>query len=1086
MEKIQSNTCNHESETLISNSHVSGGFEWDKDLKKIKSPFLKEDKSLSLGNNDSCEEDDAVDSMLCISGSRLIPTGVMQMNCREDFVMFVNAGDGDLREGDSSMIFKPDMFFQGGDVLRTDENILDGGDYPSIYQSARFGNFCYQFDNLPPGDYFVDLHFVEIINTNGPKGMRVLSELDIYSIVRANKPLQLIDARVSVREDGAIVIRFEGIHGSPVVSGICIRRAPKLSESEAKHEYLICNNCAAETKVPSAQNKLMQTKSTAKYEKKIQELSTQCQLKTDECYQAWMSLTAANEELEKVRMTLDNKLFQTHSLDQAMEKQSAKLMDVSSSYERDKKFWVAAVNDLKGKIKTMKQDHSQLSREAHECADSVPELNKMVCAVQALVAQCDDLKVKYSEEQAKRKKLFNQVQEAKGMCRPLSKEEVSAQYATVVDFDAAKDGDLGILTGSSNKKTFKFDRVYTPKDDQVEVFADASPMVISVLDGYNVCIFAYGQTGTGKTFTMEGTEKNRGVNYRTLEQLFKIANERSDTFTYSISVSVLEVYNEQIRDLLATSPTSKKLEIRQASEGVHHVPGIVEAKVENIKEVWEVLQAGSNARAVGSNNVNEHSSRSHCMLCIMVRAKNLMNGECTKSKLWLVDLAGSERLAKTDVQGERLKEALNINRSLSALGDVISALAAKSSHIPYRNSKLTHLLQDSLGGDAKTLMFVQISPSEQDLGETLSSLNFATRVRGIDLGPAKKQIDMGELQKLKMMLDKAKQESRSKDESLRKLEENFQNLESKARGKDQICRNQQEKIRELEGQLESKTELPSQLEKQLLQLSERLKGKEEICMAFQQKVKELENKLKEREQSESMNLQQKVKELENKLKERVRESESESVILKQKVKELENKLKERVRESESESVILKQKVKELENKLKEREQNSESSLLHQKVKELEDKLREQQTESSLLLHSADKPRATPNEGKAWLREESICEIDPQILRSSNSINRPLSQGSVLLRGTDSLREIRRKRETRSGEMENSFMVPTSFLEKKVPTELNKTRQIDPSKALARVTRTTKSVTQRPLSYNRINRDQVQGLKERDNKRVWSR
>lgn len=163
-----------------------------------------------------------------------------------------------------------------------------------------------------------------------------------------------------------------------------------------------------------------------------------------------------------------------------------------------------------------------------------------------------------------------------------------------------------------------------------------------------------------------------------------------------------------------------RLEIKQSSDGSHHIPGLVEATVENINEVWNVLQAGSNARSVGSNNVNEHSSRSHwylrymplslsclnvwlsyifyvtlrglfnvviylrSMLSIMVKAKNLMNGDCTKSKLWLVDLAGSERLAKTDVQGERLKEAQNINRSLSALGDVIYALATKSSHIPYR------------------------------------------------------------------------------------------------------------------------------------------------------------------------------------------------------------------------------------------------------------------------------------------------------------------------------------------------------------------------------------------------------------------
>ncbi|CAN1216067.1 Kinesin-like protein KIN-14R, partial [Linum perenne] len=433
-----------------------------------------------------------------------------------------------------------------------------------------------------------------------------------------------------------------------------------------------------------------------------------------------------------------------------------------------------------------------------------------------VVAQCEDLKLKYSEEQAKRKQLYNQIQETKGnirvfcRCRPLSTEEASTGYATVVDFDSAKD---------------------------VDVFADASPMVVSVLDGYNVCIFAYGQTGTGKTFTMEGPEHNRGVNYRTLEQLFTVARERNDSFTYNISVSVLEVYNEQIRDLLTTSPNVVgRLEIKQTSEGSHHVPGVVEAKVDNIKDVWRVLQAGSNARAVGSNNVNEHSSRSHCMLCIMVKTKNLMNGECTKSKLWLVDLAGSERLAKTDAQGERLKEAQNINKSLSALGDVIYALATKSSHIPYRNSKLTHLLQDSLGGDSKTLMFVQISPSEHDLSETLSSLNFATRVRGVELGPARKQLDTSEIQRVKALLEKARQESRSKDESLRKLEENLQNLENKTRGKDHVYKSQIERIRELEVQLEQRAVSHGQSEKCISQLSERLKGREEICNELQQKV----------------------------------------------------------------------------------------------------------------------------------------------------------------------------------------------------------------------------------------------------------
>ncbi|OMO50800.1 hypothetical protein CCACVL1_30241 [Corchorus capsularis] len=999
------------------------------------------------------QQGDDADSPLCLSGSRLIQSGFLSSNFTVNAVMFVNAG-GDVvkQEGTCTIDVCGDSFYEGGDVLRTNESIKDAGDMPSIYQSARYGNFTYRFSDFPPGDYLVDLHFAEIVNTFGPKGMRVfdvfvqedkvLSELDIYSIVGVNKPLQVVDIRASVGEDKVIVIRFASVCGSPMVNGICIRRATKLPASQVKCDYFVCNNCAAEMEVPSPQKKNLRMKSTAKYEKRIEELKNLCQQKTDECYEAWMSLTAANEQLEKVRMELDNKFFQNRHLDQTLEKQSVKLKDVSTKYERDKRFWIASINELKRKIETMKEEHSQLSKKAHECADSIPELNKMILAVQALVAQCEDLKLKFNEEQAMRKKLHNQIEEAKGnirvfcRCRPLSKVEASNGHATVVDFSAAKDGDIGILTGSSTKKTFKFDRVYTPKDDQVDVFVDASPMVTSVLDGYNVCIFAYGQTGTGKTFTMEGTEQNRGVNYRTLEQLFKIVEERKEISTYSIFVSVLEVYNEQIRDLLATAPTTKRLEIRQASEGFHHVPGLVEAKVENTKEVWDVLQVGNNARAVGSNNVNEHSSRSHCMLCIMVRANNLITGECTKSKLWLVDLAGSERLARTEVQGERLKEAQNINRSLSALGDVISALATKSSHIPYRNSKLTHLLQDSLGGDSKTLMFLQISPSEQDLGETLSSLNFASRVRGVELGPAKKQVDTAELQKLKQMLDKAKQELRSKDDALRKLEENFHNLEGKTKGRDQLCKIQEEKLNELEDQLASKTELCRQLERKLSQLSEKMMEKEEICSNFQLKVEEVENKLKECEQTVALTLQRKVKELDGILKHRTREFQHHTEMLQQKVNELESKLNmEREREG---SVFRPQKVNELDQKFRQHHQE----------------------EIMQPVYSAEKLRGTPSATPA-LRSETIFGMDPPSLRSLTN-SRATNMGSDLLRGTDSLRELRRKKQVQSKGAENNLLISSSassLLDKKIlSAESNKTRQIDPSKALMRITRGTRSVS----------------------------
>ncbi|XP_031107444.1 kinesin-like protein KIN-14R [Ipomoea triloba] len=1056
------------------------------------------------------------ESMICDSGSRLVPRGFCNPCCTEDIVYFINAGAEASIESDSSISFMPDKFFQGGNTFQTEEFIAEGGDYPFIYQSARLGNFTYHVPNLPHGEYFVDLHFVEIININGPKGMRVfnvflqdekvLSDFDIFSVVGANKPLQLIDSRVSIKDDGVLAIKFEGIIGSPVVSGICIRKAPEVSASQAKGEHLICTNCTAEVEFPLAQKKAMRMQSTAKYEKKIQELSELLQRKTDECYQSWMSVSAANQHLEKVRMELDNKTFQTYSLDQNLEKQALKLTEISSRYEHDKQVWRGAISNLEQKVKIMKQEHSQLSRDAHECVDSIPDLSKMVFAVQSLVEQCEDLKFKYNEEQAKRRKLFNEVQEAKGnirvfcRCRPLNKAEVSAGSSMVVDFDAAKDGELGVINGGSTKKTFKFDRVYTPKDDQVDVYADASPMVISVLDGYNVCIFAYGQTGTGKTFTMEGNEGNRGVNYRTLEELFKISKERGDTFTYDISVSVLEVYNEQIRDLLSTSSSSssKKLEIKQASEGFHHIPGIVEARVENINEVWSVLQAGSSARAVGSNNVNEHSSRSHCMLCIMVRAKNLITGECTKSKLWLVDLAGSERLAKTDVQGDRLKEAQNINRSLSALGDVISALANKSSHIPYRNSKLTHLLQDSLGGDSKTLMFVQISPSDKDVSETLSSLNFATRVRGIELGPARKQVDTSELQKLKMMLDKAKHESRSKDESLKKLEESLRSIESRGREKEQVSKSQQDEIKELKAQLELKASLHSQSEKQIFHISDRLKGSEETCATLQQKVADLEKKLREQGQFEYENY-------------------------KNKVKDVENKLKEQLQESESRSIILQLKVEELEKKLKEHEKNSESALLHERIKELEEKVREK--EQQLAVKSIT---ITPHEGKCpppSCRDEQPMNVteDHHILRNSNSLNFQSSHGLPKQQKELAVQEVRRKRLSTNSEPENNntvVILPTSSLSKRkehetlvheirrkrlsrnevensnggfVPMARGRKSDPPPKQFVGTVKPTTKpsltaAAAQRPVARSNMSRgDPVQGVKDRDSKkRIWSR
>jgi len=258
---------------------------------------------------------------------------------------------------------------------------------------------------------------------------------------------------------------------------------------------------------------------------------------------------------------------------------------------------------------------------------------------------------------------------------------------------------------------------------------------------------------------MEGSTDNPGVVPRAITELFRKMEEMVSEWSYTISFSMLEIYNESIYDLLVSnngvnsltpSTTShnnnsngqkekEKLDIRQGPDGGNIVPGLLEQTVDSDVQIMELIKVGQTNRAVGSHDMNEHSSRSHSIITLSCRGKNRMDGQTTYGKLYLIDLAGSERVSKTDATGDRLKEAQSINRSLAALGDVINALGNKKlSHIPYRNSKLTFLLQDALGGNSKTLMFVNVSPAIYNLSETVCSLNFASRCRNVELGQAKK------------------------------------------------------------------------------------------------------------------------------------------------------------------------------------------------------------------------------------------------------------------------------------------------------------------------------------------------------------
>ena len=283
--------------------------------------------------------------------------------------------------------------------------------------------------------------------------------------------------------------------------------------------------------------------------------------------------------------------------------------------------------------------------------------------------------------------------------------------------------------------------MYDQNSKQYDLYLESfSPLVDSVLDGFNGTIFAYGQTGTGKTYTMEGVPSdvnNRGVIPNSFAHVFNHIS-KSVNQQYLVRASYLEIYQEEVRDLLAKNQ-GKYLELKERPDTGVYVKDLSSFVCKSVSEIEHVMSVGNQNRAVGPTNMNEHSSRSHAIFIITVECSELDdegNAHIRVGKLNLVDLAGSERQAKTGATGDRLKEATKINLSLSALGNVISALIdGKSTYVPYRDSKLTRLLQDSLGGNAKTVMVANLGPASYNYDESLTTLRYANRAKNIKNKP---------------------------------------------------------------------------------------------------------------------------------------------------------------------------------------------------------------------------------------------------------------------------------------------------------------------------------------------------------------
>merc|ERR1712176_1709443 len=556
----------------------------------------------------------------------------------------------------------------------------------------------------------------------------------------------------------------------------------ELTDAQQEIEKYKNNEAALNSEVESLketvakEQELMNTKQkefNEEMNKKQTEMDSQLQEKE-------AKLTEVTDNLNKKEAELTTKLEQFANAETQIQQLEVNLEAERQNLENEKKTNQATVatyikkeerihnsckslftkfTGIRDEMKSVQEEQiSQLEEVSTFFGDFSPLLGKVFEFNQNMI---DDLLTKYKRELSQRRKYFNLVQDLRGnirvFCRfrPLLPFELKKNYTECVKFP--QEGSLKIVDDKGKQLRFEFDEIYTPQTTQVQVSEDATEYIQSVMDGYNVSIFAYGQTGSGKTYTMEGPRENPGVNLRALKHLFKITEERSPQFQYNIKVSIFEIYNEKINDLIIGAEeklnnagkkkkkdkkdTKKKkgdnFKIRHLPDGSVEVVGLTKVPVRSDEDIIKLNDIAKKNRSASATDMNAHSSRSHMLLVVYVSGINIPANIKYFGKLYLVDLAGSERVKKSGATGQALKEAQNINKSLSALGDVMQALQKKEKFIPYRNSTLTDLMANALGGNAKTIMFINCCPAAAHAFETVSSLKFAKRVGKVELGQAK-------------------------------------------------------------------------------------------------------------------------------------------------------------------------------------------------------------------------------------------------------------------------------------------------------------------------------------------------------------
>ncbi|CAK9321347.1 unnamed protein product [Citrullus colocynthis] len=563
-------------------------------------------------------------------------------------------------------------------------------------------------------------------------------------------------------------------------------------EKDKEHQDMLIEKRGMEAKIAKLSTTVLENngkKDTVGIDEQfLQKLQDELRLRNDELQ--------ATEEIRK--KLVNEKLFLEQRIFGLEKKTSDEMEHLQKSFEHERKVLKLRVAELEKKLEEVTQElaamestltirNSDLAalqnnlkelEELREMKEDIDRKNEQTAKILKMQgAQLAEMEALYKEEQVLRKRYFNMIEDMKGKIRvycrlrPLNDKEIIEGEKNVLT--SLDEFTVEHLWKDDKLKQHMYDRVFNGTASQEDVFEDTRYLVQSAVDGYNVCIFAYGQTGSGKTFTIYGSEDHPGLTPRAIGELFRILKRDSNKFSFSLKAYMVELYQDTLVDLLLPRNAKRlRLEIKKDTKGMVSIENITIASISTFEELKNIIYRGLEQRHTSETQMNEESSRSHLILSIIIESTNLQTQSVSKGKLSFVDLAGSERVKKSGSSGSQLKEAQSINKSLSALGDVISALSLGGQHIPYRNHKLTMLMSDSLGGNAKTLMFVNVSPAESNLDETYNSLMYASRVRSIVNDPSK-NVASKEVARLKKMVAYWKEQAgrRGEDEELEEIQD---------------------------------------------------------------------------------------------------------------------------------------------------------------------------------------------------------------------------------------------------------------------------------------------------------------------------